>query len=223
MDWKELHKMRARLVSNGGWNCDEFEEMEQDFENDPDKYKPILEVLLNDINFYGDEYHWNFHYTLEHVIPHTGGKKFLRVLIRMLMPKGQNQESITEYFQEFFHPYSDGGEPICTLSYLTDILKEGLQSKDQDYRMLTETFLSQIFDLLQYLQKEPPYKGYDPYIDDYIESILYMFVWLYKKFYTDTNRIDQAVSVLPDKYQKYFYEQKKLLDDFRKEHPGISF
>ena len=202
MDWKELHKIRARLVSNGGWNCDEFEEMEQDFKDDPDKYRPFLEVLLNDINFYADEYHWNYGYTLEHVVPITGGKKFLRVLIKTLMPKGKTQESITGYFEEFFQPYSDGGEPIWILGYLDDILKEGLQSSDQDYKMLTESFLSKIFDLLQYLQRETRY--HDPYIDDYIESILSVFVWIYK-FYPDTNRIDQAVSVLPDKYKNYFY------------------
>lgn len=49
---KNIRELRARLIHNGVWNFEEFEKMEQEFEDNPEKYKYLLELLLEDINFY---------------------------------------------------------------------------------------------------------------------------------------------------------------------------
>lgn len=124
-----------------------------------------------------------------------------------------------ELLEEFFQPYSDGGEPLWFTVDLKDVFREGLQSDDLEYKMLTEKFMRHILRLLKFIMRKE--RRYDPYHDDYVRSILEILFWLYK-FY-DGKLIDQAVESLPDKYRDYFYAQKKQLDDFRKQYPGLKF
>jgi len=220
MDNKELRKLKRRLIDDENWDVEEFERMKEEFDDDPEKYKPLLGMLLREINLStADEYNYNYGFSLYEVVQYSGGYAFLKPLSDELMPKGWSQDQITERFEEYFQAYSDGGEPISVIEKLSDVFREGLQSTNLEYKQLSQKFLGHILSLLRFIVRER--RPSDPYQDEYVKSILGLLVSLYR-FY-DAKLIDQTIKEIPRKYHDFYFDQKKQYEDFRKEFPGSKY
>lgn len=219
MDIREKRKLQ-RLVREGTWDVDEFEKMESYFKSNPTKYKPYLNSLIRYVDFNVDGYHANFWFTINEVLPYTGGKSFLQALSSDLIPKGVNKEDIMANMEEFFHPYCDREDNWDrSILGMEGPLKEGLCSNDEIYRGESERFLEEIINLLQHLIKKDRSPDTDTSSEEeerevFIKQILKLLyiidssirnidpIFTYKR---SLNRIKVNNYRLPKKYKKFSY------------------
>ena len=207
--------LRKRLIRDRVWNCDEFEKLEQENYFIKSNNQEILRKLLYEIDLLWDnlnELHYHYLFTLERIVKYTGGKAFLRLIMDTLLREDMNRDSITRQFAEFFHPLPDGDNYTDILRDLDKILEEGLQSTDEEYRMLAENFLKELFNVSNALihnTDEYPYKNYDR--DLFMRCILKLLCSLDHSCKTDF--FVPILTSLPDKFKMMFNEIQKEEDD----------
>ncbi|MFW9825540.1 MAG: hypothetical protein ACFFE4_21535 [Candidatus Thorarchaeota archaeon] len=177
---EEYQNTISKLVINGQWNREEFDKLEGN--GFLSSQKEILVECLSKLNLRKDEYNINFLFTVHRVLKYIGSKEFIRFLNSF--PVVEDDVLSHDSLINAISPYSNGGEIKYPLLYITDILQEGLDSADKEFKAMSLSLLKRLFNIIKniFLIKRYSVSEYLSYDDKImIRSLIILFHRIYNE------------------------------------------